>query len=236
MVGGIDKYYQVARCFRDEDLRADRQPEFTQVDMEMSFVEQEDMLQSIWKSCSSHMFQELMGREFSGPVPPPHLARRPWTRYGSDKPDLRFGLPIVDVTETGEGVRLLRVSERGVRQGGVVRAINVRGHADFTRTQIEELDRQSPCTMGPRAWPGLPSAQTGRSTRSLTKYFTQEQMDALLSEMDGAAPGDFILFCADKLATVRRTLGGLRLDLAEMLNLRREGGLSLPVCHGLPPI
>ena len=217
MVGGIDRYYQVARCFRDEDLRADRQPEFTQVDMEMSFVEQEDVLQHL-ESMFKYMFKELMGVEFPGPFP-----RHTWTecmdKYGSDKPDLRFDLPIVDLTETVKDCGF-SVFKNALKKGGVVRAINVRGHADFTRTEIEMLTDEA-LHLGAKGMAWIAWRPTGEIYSILTKYFTQEQMDALLSEMD-AAPGDFILFSADKLATVRKVLGGLRLKLADHLNLRRD--------------
>lgn len=217
MVGGIDKYYQVARCFRDEDLRADRQPEFTQVDMEMSFVDQEDVFQHL-ESLFKYLFQELMGVEFEKPFP-----RITWTecmdRYGSDKPDLRFDLPIVDLTETVRDCGF-SVFQNALKKGGVVRAINVRGRADFTRTEIEMLTDEA-LHLGAKGMAWIAWRESGEVYSILTKYFTKEQMDALLSAMD-AAPGDFILFSADKLATVRKVLGGLRLKLADHLSLRRK--------------
>lgn len=217
MVGGIDKYYQVARCFRDEDLRADRQPEFTQVDMEMSFVDQEDVLQHL-ESMFKYMFRELMGVEFEKPFP-----RITWTecmdKYGSDKPDLRFDLPIVDLTETVQDCGF-SVFRNALKKGGVVRAINVRGHADFTRTEIEMLTDEA-LHLGAKGMAWIAWRSTGEVYSILTKYFTEQQMDQLLSAMD-AAPGDFILFSADKLSTVRKVLGGLRLKLADHLQLRRK--------------
>ncbi len=217
MVGGIDKYYQVARCFRDEDLRADRQPEFTQVDMEMSFVEQEDVLQHL-EDMFRYMFRQLMNVEFAGPFP-----RITWTecmdKYGSDKPDLRFDLPIVDLTETVRDCSF-SVFQNALKKGGVVRAINVCGHADFTRNEIEMLTDEA-LQLGAKGMAWIAWRPTGEVYSILTKYFTEAQMDALLSEMD-AAPGDFILFSADKLSTVRKVLGGLRLKLADHLSLRRK--------------
>ena len=217
MVGGIDKYYQVARCFRDEDLRADRQPEFTQVDMEMSFVDQEDVLQHL-ESMFRYLFRELMGVEFDKPFP-----RITWTecmdKYGSDKPDLRFDLPIVDLTQTVQDCGF-SVFRNALKKGGVVRAINVRGRADFTRTEIEMLTDEA-LHLGAKGMAWIAWRTTGEVYSILTKYFTTEQMDALLSAMD-AAPGDFILFSADKLSTVRKVLGGLRLKLADHLGLRRK--------------
>ena len=130
MVGGVDKYFQVARCFRDEDLRADRQPEFTQVDMEMSFVEQEDILAHLEK-LFKHIFREVMEIEFTEP-----FERMTWyesmDKYGSDKPDLSFGLPIVDITGLA-GKCSFSVFRKAADNGGKVRAINVKGKADFTR-------------------------------------------------------------------------------------------------------
>ena len=217
MVGGIDRYYQVARCFRDEDLRADRQPEFTQVDMEMSFVEQEDVLRHL-EDMFRYMFRELMGVEFDQPFP-----RITWTecmdRYGSDKPDLRFGLPIVDLTETVKDCSF-SVFKNALKKGGVVRAINVRGRADFTRTEIEELTAEA-LQLGAKGMAWIAWRTSGEIYSILTKYFTEAQMNALLDAMD-AAPGDFILFSADKLNTVRKVLGGLRGKLADMLDLRRK--------------
>ena len=142
MVGGVDKYYQIARCFRDEDLRADRQPEFTQVDMELSFVDQEDILEHLeklfkhivsggdWASSSRSRFPVMTWQEAMD-------------RYGSDKPDLRFGLPIVDLTDMRSRDAAFRCSERRHDEGGVVRAVNVKGHADFTRDAIEELTEKA---------------------------------------------------------------------------------------------
>ncbi len=217
MEGGIDKYYQVARCFRDEDLRADRQPEFTQVDMEMSFVDQEDVLEHLEK-LFRHLFRELMGAELPCPFP-----RLTWTecmdKYGSDKPDLRFDLPIVDLTDTLRDCGF-SVFQNALKKGGVVRAINVRGRADFTRTEIEMLTDEA-LGLGAKGMAWIAWRPTGEIYSILTKYFTGEQMDRLLSAMD-AAPGDFILFSADTLATVRRVLGGLRLKLADHLGLRRK--------------
>ena len=217
MVGGVDRYYQVARCFRDEDLRADRQPEFTQVDMEMSFVDQEDILEHL-ERLFKHIFRQMMGREIEGPFP-----RMTWQeamdRYGSDKPDLRFDLPIVDLTDIARSCGF-SVFRKVADAGGVVRAINVKGCADFTRTQIEDLTRKAQSYgAGGMAW--IARKPDGSLYSILTKYFTKEEMDAILARVE-AKPGDFILFGAGTLAKVRDTLGRLRLDLGEMLGLRRK--------------
>lgn len=218
MVGGIDRYYQVARCFRDEDLRADRQPEFTQVDMEMSFVEQEDVLVHLEK-LFRYLMRETMGLEFTEPFP-----RITWQEamdvYGSDKPDLRFGLPIVDLTDFALRCGF-SVFRRAAEKGGVVRAINIPGGAALTRSEIEYLtDRAMGYGAKGMAW--IAVRPDGELYSVLTKYFTEEEQKTLLTACQ-AGPGDFILFCADKLPAVRRTLGGLRLDIADLLKLPKEG-------------
>lgn len=215
MVGGIDKYYQIARCFRDEDLRADRQPEFTQVDMEMSFVDQEDIFLHL-ETLFQYVMDRMMGLQLSEPFP-----RITWQeamdRYGSDKPDLRFGLPIVDLTGIAKTCSF-SVFRSVADKGGVVRAINVKGGADFTRSTIEELTRKAQ-RYGAKGMAWIAIRPDGEIYSILTKYFSKEDIDAITTAMD-AGPGDFILFCADKLATVRRVLGSLRLDLGELLGLR----------------
>lgn len=215
MVGGIDKYYQVARCFRDEDLRADRQPEFTQVDMEMSFVDQED----IWKHLESlfkHIFKCCKGKEIEYDFP-----RITWTeamdKYGSDKPDLRFDLPIIDLTDIAEKCSF-SVFRKVCDNGGVVRAINAKGCAGFSRTEIEALTKNA-MSNGAKGMAWIAYRPDGEIYSILTKYFKPDEMEQILLRMS-AEPGDFVLFCADKLSTVRRTLGNLRLDIADMLGLR----------------
>lgn len=221
MVGGIDKYYQVARCFRDEDLRADRQPEFTQVDMEMSFVDQEDIFVHLEKMFK-YIFSRCKGRELGYDFP-----RITWLecmdKYGSDKPDIRFDLPIVELTDLAKNCSF-SVFRSVCDKGGVVRAINAKGCADFTRTQIETLTENA-VSYGAKGMAWIALRPDGEIYSILTKYFTQEEMQAIIRRMD-AAPGDFILFCADKLSTVRRTLGNLRLDVADILGLRDDSKFS----------
>ena len=218
MVGGIDKYYQVARCFRDEDLRADRQPEFTQVDMEMSFVEQEDVLVHL-ERLFKYIMKNLMHIELDKP-----FERLTWHQamdwYGSDKPDLRFGLKIVDLTEIARTCSFA-VFRSVVDKGGIVRAIKVPGGADFTRSQIEELTAKAQ-SYGAKGMAWIAIRPGGEIYSILTKYFKESEIQDIIKAMD-AHDGDFILFCADKLATVRRTLGNLRLDVAEMLGIRDTG-------------
>ncbi len=215
MVGGIDRYYQIARCFRDEDLRADRQPEFTQVDMEMSFVEQEDIFQHL-----ESLFKHIM-REMKGLVSDEPFLRMTWQEamdvYGSDKPDLRFELPIVDLTDIARECSFA-VFRRVADSGGVVRAICVPGGNSFTRSTIDELTRKAQSYgAGGMAWIAL--RPDGEVYSILTKYFSESDIQAIIQAVD-AHPGDFILFCADKLATVRKVLGALRLDIGDLLGLR----------------
>lgn len=223
MVGGFDKYYQIARCFRDEDLRADRQPEFTQVDMELSFVDQEDVLAHLERLFCS-VFEQTMGITLPRPLP-----RMTWNdamlRYGTDKPDLRFDMPIIDLTDLAAACDFSLFS-RTAKSGGAVRALCVNGGAlRFSRTDIEDLTRV--CVShgaGGMAWIGLRA--DGSLNTILTKYFTDCQMRELLARC-GAEPGDFVLFCADSEPAVCRVLGNVRLHLADLLSLRREGDFQL---------
>ena len=229
MVGGVDKYYQIARCFRDEDLRADRQPEFTQVDMELSFVDQEDILEHLEKMFK-HLFREALGVEFQEPFP-----RLTWQqamdRYGSDKPDLRFGRPIVDLTQQLKGCGF-SVFRKAIDEGGMVRAVNVKGHGNFTRSAIEELTEKA-LKLGAKGMAWIALKDDGEPYSILTKYFSQEEFQSLLDAVDGK-PGDFILFCADQFPTVCRTLGGLRLELADMLGLRKPGDYRFLIVTDFP--
>ena len=218
MVGGVDQYYQIARCFRDEDLRADRQPEFTQVDMEMAFVEQEDILRHL-ESLFKSIFRSVMGRELGYGFP-----RMTWLeamdRYGCDKPDLRFDLPIVELTQT-LGACSFKVFRDCIGRGGVVRAINIPGGASMTRGEIELLTEKAVSYgAGGMAW--IAVRENGELYSVLTKYFSERDMQSILRETQ-AKPGDFILFCADELHVARSVLGKLRLDIADMRSLRSFG-------------
>lgn len=222
MVGGMDKYYQIARCFRDEDLRADRQPEFTQVDMELSFVEQEDVLVHLEKMFK-YIFKNALGVDIKYDFP-----RLTWRecmdKYGCDKPDLRFGLEITDVTDIAAKSDF-SVFKSVTRSGGVVRAINVKGKSDFTRSQIEELTDKA-VSYGAKGMAWIAVRPDAQLYTILTKYFSEDVMNELLDRV-AAKPGDFILFCADKLATVRKVLGTLRNDLGTMLDLKKKDDFRL---------
>ncbi|MCE5342880.1 MAG: aspartate--tRNA ligase [Eubacteriales bacterium] len=215
MVAGVDKYYQVARCFRDEDLRADRQPEFTQVDLECSFVTQEDIL-SLLKDVFTSLFERVMKRSLDLP-----FKRITWQEamdvYGNDKPDLRFDLPITDVSEIA-AQSTFGVFTDALKHGGVVRAINVKGGgAAFTRTSIEQLTLHAQ-KLGAKGMAWILYKTDGEINSILPKYFDAESWRAL-EEKTGLANGDFLLFCADQLDMARRVLSGLRVRCAEMMGL-----------------
>ncbi len=222
MVGGIDKYYQVARCFRDEDLRADRQPEFTQVDMEMSFIEQEDILCHL-ENMFKYIFKGAMNIDFAEP-----FQRISWIdamdRYGSDKPDLRFDLPIVDLTEIAKKCEFT-VFKNVTKSGGVVRGINVKNWPDYNRSDVEALTEKA-ISYGAKGMAWIAIRPDGEVYSLLTKFLSKDDVDAILKAMD-AKPGDFILFCADKLNVVRRTLGNLRIDIADIFGLRKKDDFKM---------
>lgn len=229
MVGGVDKYYQVARCFRDEDLRADRQPEFTQVDMEMSFKTQEEILVHLEK-LFKYIFKQVLDIDFKEPFP-----RMTWheamDKYGSDKPDIRFGLPIVDVTDIAKKCSF-SVFKNAVKSGGIVRAINVKGQSDFTRSTIEDLTDKA-MKLGAKGMAWIAYRPDGEIYSILTKYFTEDEMKELLDRVD-ARPGDFILFSADKFDVVCRVLCGLRLTLGDMLSLRKKDDFKFLIVTDFP--
>lgn len=229
MVGGVDRYYQVARCFRDEDLRADRQPEFTQIDMEMSFVEQEDIL-ALLESLFQDVFARVMGRPLGQA-----FARIRWQeamdRYGTDKPDLRFDMPIVDVTDlAGKGG--FGVFRKASDTGGVVRAINARGCAGLPRSAVDALGGKA-AEHGAKGMAWIAVREDGSLNTILTKYFVPAQMKALLARMQ-ASPGDLIVFAADTPQSVRQTLGLLRLDIADLLGLRDPNAFAFAFITDFP--
>lgn len=217
MVSGFDRYYQVARCFRDEDLRADRQPEFTQVDIETSFLNKEEIL-NILEDLFKSVFREVMDLDFKEPFPR-MTYQEAMDSYASDKPDIRFGMKIVDVTKEVKNSSF-KVFTDTLKNNGVVRSINIKGGNAFTRTEIEELTEKA-ISYGAKgmAWIGIDEERNLRTI--LTKYFSEEDMEALLTKME-VEPGDFLIFCADELEVVYKTLGPLRLDIGDKLGLRRK--------------
>lgn len=214
MCSGYDRYFQIAKCFRDEDLRADRQPEFTQVDMEMSFVDMEDVL-DVNERLIARVFKETLDVE----VPLP-LKRMTWQeamdRFGSDKPDVRFGMELVDVSEVVDGCGF-GVFTGALENGGSVRGINVKGQAAMSRKKIDKLvDHAKGC--GAKGLAYLSINEDGTYKSSFAKFMTEEELAALVSAMDGQ-PGDLLLFAADRNKIVWEVLGSLRLQLGKEFNL-----------------
>lgn len=214
MVGGIDKYFQITKCFRDEDLRADRQPEFTQIDIELSFVNEEDII-SLNEKLIKHVFKEVKGIDLEIP-----FERMPYKeameRFGSDKPDIRFGMELKDITEIVKGSEF-QVFEGAINAGGSVRLIVVPNSADMPRKQLDSLVEFSK-TYGAKglAWIGL--NQDGTFKTTISKFFNDEKLKEI-ADYVGAKEGDLILICADKNSIVFDVLGALRNEMAKRLNL-----------------
>ncbi len=214
MCSGYDRYFQIARCFRDEDLRADRQPEFTQIDLEMSFVDQEDVM-DVTERMVARVCKETVGLE----VPLP-LKRMTWdeamNRFGSDKPDTRFGMELTDVSETVKGCGF-GVFTSALEAGGSVRGINVKGQAEMPRKKIDALVEFAK-GYGVKGLAYLAVLPDGSYKSSFAKFMTEEELKNLVAAMAGE-PGDLLLFAADKLKLVWSVLGALRVELAKQLGL-----------------
>ncbi|QGP90760.1 Aspartate--tRNA ligase [Neomoorella glycerini] len=213
MVAGIERYFQIVRCFRDEDLRADRQPEFTQLDMEMSFIQREDILNLV-EELMAHVFRETLGIELTLPLP--RLTyQEALARFGSDKPDVRFGLEIIDVSDLVRGCGFKVFADAAAR-GGVVRGLCVPGGASFSRRELDELTRAA-AVFGAKglAWMAI----TAEGIRSpIAKFFTSEELQELVARM-GGREGDLLLFVADSETVAATALGSLRLELGRRLHL-----------------
>ncbi len=217
MVGGVERYYQVARCFRDEDLRADRQPEFTQIDIEMSFITQEDIL-----SMMEEVMREVMHEadvDLSTPLRRLTYAEA-MSRFGSDRPDLRFGMELVDVSDVF-AESSFKVFAGALANGGVVKGINARGAGDWSRGKIDALN-QVALDAGAKglAWVAFPTAGDVRSP--IAKFFAEQEMAGLCDAM-GVVPGDLLLMIADATDVANEALGTLRLRMADALEIPREG-------------
>ena len=214
MCSGYDRYFQIAKCFRDEDLRADRQPEFTQVDMELSFVDEEDVM-DVNERLLKRVCQEAIGLEIELP-----LKRMKWidamNRYGSDKPDTRFGMELTDVSKAVEGCGF-GVFTSALASGGSVRGLNVKGQGAMPRKKIDALiDMAKGC--GAKGLAYLCIEEDGSFKSSFAKFMTDEQLQALVKAMNGEK-GDLLLFAADKNSIVWSVLGALRLELGRQMNL-----------------
>ena len=214
MCSGYDRYFQIAKCFRDEDLRADRQPEFTQIDMELSFVDVDDVI-DVNERLLAKLFRDVLGVEVSLPIP-----RMTWQeamdRYGSDKPDTRFGMELTDVTETVKDFDFV-VFKGAVENGGSVRGINVKGQGGMPRKKIDKLVSFAK-DYGAKGLAYIAIQEDGSFKSSFAKFMTEEQSKNLIDAMAGEA-GDLLLFAADKNKVVWDVLGALRVELAKQLEL-----------------
>ena len=214
MCSGYDRYIQIARCFRDEDLRADRQPEFTQIDMELSFVDVDDVI-DVNERLLAYLFKEVLDVE----VPLP-IQRMPWQeamdRFGSDKPDLRFGMELQNVSEVVKGCEFA-VFKNALENGGSVRGINAKGQGAMPRKKIDKLVDFAK-DYGAKGLAYVAIQPDGTVKSSFAKFMKEEEMDALIKAMDGEA-GDLLLFAADKNKVVWDVLGALRLELARQMEL-----------------
>ena len=214
MCSGCDRYFQIAKCFRDEDLRADRQPEFTQIDMELSFVDVDDVI-DVNERLLAKLFKDVLGVEVALPIP-----RMTWQeamdRYGSDKPDTRFGMELTDVTEVVKDCEFV-VFKGAIENGGTVRGINAKGQGGMARKKIDKLVDFAK-GFGAKGLAYIAIQEDGNVKSSFAKFMTEAQMDALIRAMNGEA-GDLLLFAADKNKVVWDVLGNLRLELARQMEL-----------------
>ena len=217
MCSGYDRYFQIAKCFRDEDLRADRQPEFTQVDMELSFVDVEDVI-DVNERLIQFVCREAIGLEVELPLP-----RIKWidamNRYGSDKPDTRFGMELTDVSETVKGCGF-GVFASALENGGSVRGINAKGQGAMPRKKIDALVDMAK-GYGAKGLAYLCIGEDGSYKSSFAKFMTEEELGALVQSMNGEN-GDLLLFAADKNPVVWSVLGALRLELGKQMGLIDE--------------
>ena len=216
MISGFDRYYQIVRCFRDEDLRADRQPEFTQIDIEMSFVGEEDVI-NITEAMMAKLFKDVLDIKLQVP-----FARLTYDealgRYGLDKPDLRFGLELRDISDIVEGSGF-KVFSEAVRKGGIVRALNAKGCIDFSRKKIDDLaDFVSVYRAKGMAWIKV---KNNEWQSPITKFFTDKEKKALAKRIE-MEPGDLVFFVADQPKVVNESLGYLRNHIATKLGMINE--------------
>jgi len=210
----MDRYYQIVKCFRDEDLRADRQPEFTQIDMELSFVDEEDVM-AINEGLIVHLFKEVLGVELATPFPRMTYDEA-IARYGTDRPDTRFGLELVDLTDIVKGCEF-KVFRAAVDGGGVVKCINAKGCADFSRKDLDDLTAFV-AQFGARGMAWVKIKEDGSWQSPIAKFFRDEEL-AGMAAAAGAEPGDLLLFGADQAGIVHQSLAELRLELGRRLGL-----------------
>ncbi len=218
MVAGVERYYQVAKCFRDEDLRADRQPEFTQVDLEMSFVDQDDVMSEI---------EDVLAAAFAevGVEMPRPLRRMPYWEamdtYGTDKPDTRYGMELHDVTDIFAGSKFKLFAGAAATEGQYVKCINAKGAGTWPRAQIDRLADVA-AEFGAKGLAYIAFREDGSITSPIVKFFSDEEMAALRAEMD-VEPGDLVMFAVEGRLAADEILGGMRVHMADALGIEREG-------------
>lgn len=218
MVGGVERYYQVAKCFRDEDLRADRQPEFTQVDIEMSFVDQNDVMSAL-----EEVLADTFGR-MGVEMPTPLRRMDYWEAmdtYGSDKPDTRYGMRLVDLTDVFANSKFKVFATAANEEGSVVKAINAKGAGAWARAKIDKLAGVA-STFGAKGLAWIAFREDGSINSPIVKFFSDEEMAALRERMD-VEPGDLVMFAAGPRLLSDEILGGMRSHMANALEIKREG-------------
>ncbi|WP_342995911.1 aspartate--tRNA ligase [Collinsella aerofaciens] len=218
MVGGVERYYQVAKCFRDEDLRADRQPEFTQVDIEMSFVDQNDVMSAL-----EEVLSDAFGR-MGVEMPTPLRRMDYWEAmdtYGSDKPDTRYGMHLVDLTDIFANSKFKVFATAANEEGSVVKAINAKGAGVWARAKIDKLAGVA-STFGAKGLAWIAFREDGSINSPIVKFFSDEEMAALRERMD-VEPGDLVMFAAGPRLLSDEILGGMRSHMANALEIKREG-------------
>lgn len=214
MMAGFDRYFQIVKCFRDEDLRADRQPEFTQIDVEVAFASEKDVM-AVAETVTRALFKQL--RQIELPDPFPHLTyREAMDRFGSDKPDLRFGLEFCDAAEAARASEF-KVFQNVVGAGGQVKGINLKGHSDMPRNQIDGLIAFCQEELNAKGLSWIKHTEAGLES-SIVKFFPEKSQELLIESLH-SQPGDLLLFVADQAAEVARILGALRLELGKRFNL-----------------
>ena len=221
MISGIERYYQIARCFRDEDLRADRQPEFTQLDLEMSFIEEEDIM-ALMEQLMKYLFKECLDIEVQTPF------RRmdfdyAMEHFGTDRPDVRFGMEFSDITEIARGCGL-KVFNAVAESGGVVKVLNAKGMATLSRKELDDLTNFA-IDLGAKGLAWVKIKDDGSWQSPIQKFFTDGEKEAI-AEKAGARPGDCLFFGADEKEVVFKVLGEVRIRLAEMGGLIDEDAFS----------
>ena len=231
MVGGVERYYQVAKCFRDEDLRADRQPEFTQVDIEMAFVDQNDVMSAL-----EEVLSDAFGR-MGVEMPTPLRRMNYWEAmdtYGSDKPDTRYGMHLVDLTDVFANSKFKVFATAANEEGSVVKAINAKGAGAWARARIDKLAGVA-STFGAKGLAWIAFREDGSINSPIVKFFSDEEMAALRERMD-VEPGDLVMFAAGPRLLSDEILGGMRSHMANALEIKREGHdflwvINFPLFH-----